>query len=90
MLVLLLGFPGGSDSKQSVCKAEDPDLIRGSGKSPGEGNGYPLQYSGLENDMDRGAWWVTVMGLQRVGHDLVTFTFITDLQCCVNIYYTAK
>ena len=59
MLVLLLGFPGGSDSKQSVCKAEDPDLIPGSGKSPGEGNCNPLQYC-LENSMDIRAWQVTI------------------------------
>ena len=90
LLMYILGFPGGSDSRESACNAGDLKSIPELGKSPGEGNGYPLQYSGLENDMDRGAWWVTVMGLQRVGHDLVTFTFITDLQCCVNIYYTAK
>ena len=50
------GFPGGSDGKESVCKAGDPDLIPGLGKFPGEGNGYPLQYSFLENPIDRGAW----------------------------------
>ena len=48
-------MPGGSDVKESVCNAEDPGLIPGSEKSPGEGNGYPLQYSCLENSMDRGA-----------------------------------
>ena len=53
-------MPGGSDGKESVCNAEDPGLIPGSEKSPGEGNGYPLQYSCLENSMDRGAWWATV------------------------------
>ena len=42
------------------------------GRSPGEGNGYPLQYSCLKNHMDRGAWWATVHGVSRVGHDLVT------------------
>ena len=46
--------------------------IPGSGRSPGEGNGNSLQYSCLEDTMDRGAWWATVHGLQRVGHDLVT------------------
>ena len=50
------GFPGGSDGKESVCNAGDPDSIPGLGKSPGEGNGYPLQYSFLENPIDRGAW----------------------------------
>ena len=62
-------MPGGSDGKESVCNAEDPGLIPGSEKSPGEGNGYPLQYSCLENSMDRGAWQATVHGSQRVGHD---------------------
>ena len=48
-------FPGGSDSKGSACNAGDPGLITGWGRSPGEGNGNPLQYSYLENSMDRGA-----------------------------------
>ena len=48
-------FPGGSDGKASTCNAGDLGLIPGSGKSPGEGNGNPLQYSFLENSMDRGA-----------------------------------
>ena len=60
MSVLGLGFPGGSGSKESTCNAGDPGLIPGSGKSPGEGHGNPLQYSFPENPMDRGAWWVTV------------------------------
>ena len=49
-------FPGGSVSKESVCNAGDPGSIPGSGRSPGEGNGNPLQYSCLKNPMDRGAW----------------------------------
>ena len=53
-------FPGGSDGKESACNPGDPDSISGLGRSPGEGNGYPLQYSCLENPMDRGAWWATV------------------------------
>ena len=52
----ILGFPGGSDSKASSCNAGDLGSIPGSGRSPGEGNGNPLQYSGLENSMDRGTW----------------------------------
>jgi len=48
-------FPGGSDCKESVCNAGDSGSISGLGKSPGEGNGYPLQYSCLENPIDRGA-----------------------------------
>ena len=47
------GFPGGSDGKQSACNAGDLGSVPGSGRSPGEGNGYPLQYSCLENPMDR-------------------------------------
>ena len=53
------GFPGGSDGKESACNAGDLGLIPGPGRSPGEGNGNPLQYSCLENSMDRGAWWAT-------------------------------
>ena len=52
----LLGFPGVLDSKESACNAEDPGSIPGLGRSPGEGNGYPLQYSCLANSMDREAW----------------------------------
>ena len=53
-----LGFPGGSDGEESACNAGDPGAIPESGRSPGDGNGYPLQYSCLENSMDRRAWWV--------------------------------
>ena len=53
-----LGFPGGSDGKESTCNVGDLDSIPGSGRSPGEGNGYPLHYSCLENSMGRGAWRV--------------------------------
>ena len=53
-------FPGGSEDKASVCSAGDLGLIPGLGRSPGEGNGNALQYSCLENPMDRGAWWATV------------------------------
>ena len=52
----LLGFPGDSDDKESSCNAGDLGLIPGSVRTPGEGNGNPLQYSCLENSMDRGAW----------------------------------
>ena len=52
----MLGFPGGSDGKESACNAQDLGLIPGSGRSPGEGHGNPLQYSCLENPMDGGAW----------------------------------
>ena len=63
------GFPGGSDSKESACNVEDPGSIPGLGRSPGEGNGNPLQYSCWENPMDRGAGGLQSMGLQRVRHD---------------------
>ena len=53
-------FPGGSDGKESACNAGDWGSIPGSGRSPLEGSGNPLQYSCLENSMDRGAWWATV------------------------------
>ena len=56
---------GGSDGEISACRAWDPGSVPGSGTSPGEGNGYPLQYSCLENLMDGGAWWaIQFMGLQ--------------------------
>ena len=60
-----LGFPCGSYDKQSTCSAGDPSLIPRSGRSPGERHGYPLQYSCLENPMDRGAWWALVHGVAK-------------------------
>ena len=63
------GFPGGSQVKASASNAGDLGSTPGSGRSPGEGNGNPLQYSCLENPMDGGAWWATVHGAKRVGHD---------------------
>ena len=56
-------FPGGSDSKDSAYNAGDPSLIPGLGRFPREGNGNPLQYSCLENPMNRGTWWATVCGV---------------------------
>ena len=65
-----LCFPDGSDGKESTCNVGDPGSMTGSGRSPGEGNGYPHQYSCLENPMDRGAWWtIQSTGSQRVRHD---------------------
>ena len=60
-----LGFPGMSDGKESACNAGDTSLIPGSGRSSGEGNNYPLQYSCLENSVNRGAWWATIHGIMR-------------------------
>ena len=65
-------FPHSSVGKESAGNAEDPALIPRSGRSPGEGNGNPLQYSGLKITMDRGAWQATVHGVTGVGHDLAT------------------
>ena len=60
-----LGFPGGSDGKESTCNAGDQGSIPGSERSPGERNDYPLQYPCLENSMDRGAWQATVHGVTK-------------------------
>ena len=65
MCWLDLDFPGGSDGKDSACNAGDLGSMPGSGISPGEGNGNPLQYSCLENPTDRGAWRATVQGLAK-------------------------
>ena len=58
-------FPGGSDAKESAYNAEDPGSIPGLGRSLGEGNGYPLQYSCLKNSIDRVAWQVIVHGVEK-------------------------
>ena len=63
--VVPMGFPGGSDGKESACNVGDPGSIPGSGRSSGEGNGKPLQYSCLENPMDRGAWQATYYGVAK-------------------------
>ena len=57
---VFMGFPGGSDGKESTCNVRDLGSIPGLGRSPGEGHGNPLQYCYLENSMNRGAWWATV------------------------------
>ena len=61
-----MGFPGGSDGKESACSAGDLGSIPGSGKSLGEGNANPPQYSYLESPMDRGARWATVHGVAKI------------------------
>ena len=58
-------FFGGSDGKEPACHARDPGSIPGLGRFPGESSGSPLQYSCLENSMDRGAWWATVHGVAK-------------------------
>ena len=60
---IYMGFPGGSDGKESACNAGDLGSIPELGRSPGGGRGDPLQYSCLENPVDRGAWWATVHGV---------------------------
>ena len=61
----MVSFPGGSDGKESACNAGDPGSISGLGRSPGEGNGNPLQSYCLENSTDRGAWQATVHGVVK-------------------------
>ena len=60
-----MGFPSSSDGKTSTCNAGDLGSIPGLGRSPGEGNGNPLQYSCQENPMDKRAWWATVHGVAK-------------------------
>ena len=76
-----LGFPGGSDSKASAHNAGDLGSIPGSGWSPGEGNGNPLQYSCLENSMDGGAWWATVHRVTKSRTRLSDFSLTHSLLC---------
>ena len=64
-LIYILKLPGGSDSKETACNAGDPGSIPGLGRFPGERNGYPIQYSCLENFMDRRNWWATVQGVAK-------------------------
>ena len=80
-----IGFPGGSDSKASACNVGDPGSSPGSGRSPGEGNGNPLQFSCLENPMDRGAWWATVHGVAKRQTRLSDFTF-TSLEGWIRVH----
>ena len=72
---MLEGFPGGSLGKDPPANAGDASMIPALGRSPGEENGYPLQYSCLGNPINRGAQWATVTGSQKVGHDSTTNTF---------------
>ena len=69
-----IGSPGGSDGKASACNVGDPGSIPGSGRSPGEGNVYPLQYPCLENSMNGGAWWAIVHGVAKSQTQLSDFT----------------
>ena len=79
---MLWGFPGGTDGKESAYNIGDISSVSGFGRCPGEGNGYPLQYSCLENSMDRGAWQATVCGVsnsqttERPTHTLTRICYI--------------
>ena len=63
--LIVVKHVGGSDGKECACNAGDAGLVPGLGRSPGGGNGNPLQYSYLEYPMDRGAWWDTVHGVAK-------------------------
>ena len=76
-------FLGGSEVKASACNVGDLGSIPGSGRSPGEGNGNPLQYSCLENPMDGGAWWATVHGVAKSRTQLSDFTFTSLSPKCI-------
>ena len=82
-----MGFPSGSVGKESACNAGDPGSIPGLGRFLAEGNSNPLQYSWLGNPMDRGAWWITLQGLQTVGHDWATKPPTTNIMCFLWLYY---
>ena len=79
--------PGGSEGKASAHNAGDLGSIPGSGRSPGEGNGNPLQYSCLENPMDGGAWWATVHGVEKSRTQMsdLTFNFLFKDTCIVGL-----
>ena len=79
-----MGFPGGSDSKESAWNAGDTGLMPGSGRYPGGGNDNPLWYSCLKNSMDKGACGLQFMGLQRVRHNWVTNTTTLQIFCSWN------
>ena len=79
-----MGFPGGSDNKESACNAGDVGWIPGLGRSPGEWTGNSLQYSCLENPMDRGVWWASVHWIAK-RHDWASNTH-TELFIAIFIY----
>ena len=70
-----MGFPGSSDGKESACKVGDLGSIPGLGRSPGERNSYPFQYSRLKNSMERGAWQATVHAVTKSQTQLSDFHF---------------
>ena len=82
-MVIKCNLPNGSEGKEPACNAVDPDLNCGMGRSPGEGNGKPLQYSCLENPVDRGAWQATNHKVTESdtteGLSLTKFLYFTSL-----------
>ena len=83
----LWGFSGGTDNKESAYNVGDLGSIPGSGRSPGEENGNPLQYSCLGNSMDRGAWWVTAHGVTKSQTQLRDFHFSKNIMTYSDIRY---
>ena len=83
-----MGFPAGSDGKGSACNARDLGSVPGSGRTSGESYGYQLQYFCLENQKDREAWWVTVLGVAELDTTeqltLSLFLCITESICCIS------
>ena len=82
VLLLVLGLPQGLSGKESNCNVGNTGPIPGLGRSSGIGNGNPLQYSCLENPMDRGAWWATVHGLQKSWTWLTVTTIMEEISDC--------
>ena len=82
-----MGFPGGSDGKESACSVRELGSIPRTRRSTGKRNSYPLQYSCLEDSMERGAWWLQSMGLQRVRHYWVANKYISSYGWASVIYY---
>ena len=84
-----VNIPGGSNGKEPACNAGGLGSFPGLGRSPGEGNSNPLQYSGLENSMDRGVWQTAVCGVAKSPTGLLSlsfFTFVECLLCARHIY----
>ena len=86
-IISTVGFPGGSDGKEPACNAGDLSSIPGLGRSPGEVNGYSLQYSGLENSMNRGVWHATVHGVAKSWTQLCDFHFHVCINLNILYYY---
>ena len=79
VLYICEGFPGGSDAEDSACNVEDLGLIPGLERSREERNGNPLQYSCLENSMDKGAWWAVVHGGHKMSNTTVQLSLCLDI-----------